>query len=349
MAEKIKVLVVDDTSLFRRSISAILSEDPGIEVVGTAPNGKIALKKVELLKPEVITMDIEMPEMDGITALKEIKKLYPDISVIMFSVHTERGAEKTIEALSLGAADFVTKPRGQGSVEENIKKVRTELLARIRNCRISGVTQKTVRPTVRRKIKIKPMIMARDLVAIGSSTGGPNALAEVIPKIPANIKAGILIVQHMPPVFTCKLAEHLDAISKIEVREAEEGDLITPGVALIAPGGYHMVVKKNAAQKLIVSLNQDSPENHCRPSVDVLFRSVAEHYKSKAIGIILTGMGQDGFEGVKVMKEHGAPIIAQDKASCVVWGMPRFIVEAELEDSEVDIKRVADEIGEYMF
>ncbi len=350
MSEKIKVLVVDDTSLFRKAISTILSSDPDIEVVGAAPNGKIALMKIPQLNPDVITMDIEMPEMDGITALKEVKKLYPDIKVIMLSIHTEKGAEQTIDALTLGATDFVTKPRGEGSVQANIEKVRTELIERIKGCKglKPGGQKLEVETKKSFKVKSKPMVMHRDMLAIGSSTGGPNALAEVIPKIPANFKAAILIVQHMPPVFTSKLADHLNAVSKIEVREAKSGDVIKPGVALIAPGGFHMEVKSSLSDGFVVGLNQDAPENHCRPSVDVLFRSVAKYYKSKAIGVVLTGMGQDGFEGVKVMKKEGAPIITQNKASCVVWGMPRFIVEAGLEDSDVDIKKVVDEIAEYM-
>ncbi len=348
MAEKIKVLVVDDSSLFRKAISSILATDSDIEVVGTAANGSIALKKIPQVNPNVITMDIEMPEMDGITALKEVKNLYPSISVIMFSVHTERGAEMTIDALSFGATDFVTKPSGDGSFEDKMQDVKDKLLGKIKGGKsLKPIGRVTERIPASRTWQ-KPMVMKRELIAIGSSTGGPNALGDFIPMLPKNINAGILITQHMPAVFTRKLAENLDSKSNIEVREAVEGDVIAPGLALIAPGGFHMVVKKSSMGENVVALNQDPPENHCRPSADVMFRSIAEIYKNRAIGVILTGMGQDGFLGMQVMKEQGSPIIAQNKESCVVWGMPRFVVEAGLADSEVDIKDVAEELRKYM-
>lgn len=348
MSEKIKVLVVDDSTVFRKAISAILATDHDIDVVGTAPNGSIAIKKIPQLNPDVITMDIEMPEMDGITALREIKKQYPSISVIMFSIYTERGAEKTVEALTSGATDFVPKPSGEGAFQDKIENVRDELLRKIKACKRLKPSPVAEMKWPTAKVFPKPMVMKRDIVAIGSSTGGPNALSEVISRIPKSFNAGILIVQHMPAIFTEKLAHYLNEKSEIEVREAKEGDIIRSRLALIAPGGFHMVVKKSLQNGYAVSLNQDPPENHCRPSADVLFRSVAQYFKNKAIGVILTGMGQDGFLGLKLMKEHGAPIIAQDKASCVVWGMPRFVVEAGLADSEVDIRDVAEEIGNYM-
>ncbi|MGR3319771.1 MAG: protein-glutamate methylesterase/protein-glutamine glutaminase [Candidatus Anammoxibacter sp.] len=348
MPKKIKVLVVDNSSVFRNAISAILITDHDINVVGTASNGSIAMQKIQQLNPDVITLDIETPEMDGITALRKIKKRYPSIDVIIFSIHTERGAEITIEALTQGATDFVTKPSVIGSFHDKIENVRTDLLKKIKGCR--GLTPTPEIADKKQIIKAvpKPILVKRDIIAIGSSTGGPSALAEVIPRIPKSFRAGILIVQHMPPVFTQKLANHLNDLSKIEVREAKDGDIIKAGLALIAPGGSHMVVKKTIVNEGVVSLNKDMPENHCRPSADVLFRSVAEHYRNKAIGVILTGMGQDGFLGLQVMKDEGAPIIAQNKESCVVWGMPRSVVEAGLQDSEVDIKQIAYEINEYM-
>ena len=345
MPQKIKVLVVDDSATFRKAISNVLAEDPDIEVVGVAPDGSLALKKIEQLNPDIVTLDIEMPVMDGLTALREINKAYPSVSVIMFSVHTERGAEKTIEALTLGAADFVTKHSGSGSFEANLEIMRQDLLSKIKGCKASKKTEEIKKAPLPFKPHVLPM--RRDVIAIGSSTGGPNALLEIIPKFPKAINSAILIVQHMPPIFTEKLAQHLNAKSEVEVREGKEGDAVEPGVALIAPGGYHMVVKKTPEGKMVISLNQNAMENHCRPSVDVLFRSVAEHYGPKSVGIILTGMGRDGFEGVKLMKEKGAPIIAQNKETCVVWGMPRFVVEAGLAASEVPISMVAQEVSQF--
>ncbi len=351
MEKKIKVLVVDDSAVFRNIISTVLTTDDGVEVVGKANNGAMALKKIPLVHPDVITMDVEMPEMDGITALREIKKLYPKIAVIMFSVHTERGAEMTVEALTAGAADFIAKPTDGKSFRENTESIKRDLLVRIKACKglrltQRPATQKTILPLTTSKMPVA--LSRRDVIAIGSSTGGPDALKEVITRIPKDIKSAILIVQHMPPVFTDKLAQHLNKLAEIEVREAKDGDTIKNGLALIAPGGYHMAVKKSVSNNYTISLNQDPPENHCKPSADVLFRSVAQHFKNKTVGVILTGMGSDGCEGLKVMKKHGTPIIAQDRDSCVVWGMPRCAVEAGLVDAEVDIKGIADKIKQYI-
>ena len=352
MEKKIKVLVVDDSAVFRNIISTALATDKSVEVVGKAINGAIALEKTALLKPDVITMDVEMPEMDGITALRKIKKLYPDIAVIMLSVHTERGAELTVEALTAGAADFIAKPSDGKSFAENSERIKNDLLIRIkafkstRFIQKSVSTKKTIVPPGASRVPVTRL--QRDVIAIGSSTGGPDALKEVITRIPKDIKSAILIVQHMPPVFTDKLAQHLDKLSQIEVREAKEGDVLKNGLALIAPGGNHMTVKKSPAGKYTISLNQNPPENHCRPSADVMFRSVAQHFKNKTVGVILTGMGNDGCAGLEVMKGHGTPIIAQDKNSCVVWGMPRCVVEAGLADAEVDIKDIAGKINQYI-
>ena len=351
MEKKIKVLVVDDSAVFRNIISTVLATDNSVEVVGKAINGAIALEKIPRVKPDVITMDIEMPEMDGITALRKIRKLYPTIAVIMLSMHTERGAEMTVEALTAGAADFIAKPTAGKSLAENSEQIKNDLLVKIKTCKgVRSIQKPTTQKTVIRPLPTKTPVTRsqRDVIAIGSSTGGPDALKEVITRIPKDIKSAILIVQHMPPVFTDKLAQHLNKLSQIEVREAKEGDTLENGLALIAPGGHHMVVKKSATGNYTISLNQDPPENHCRPSADVLFRSVAQHFKGKTVGVILTGMGSDGCKGLTVMKEHGTPIIAQDKDSCVVWGMPRCVVEAGLADAEVDIKGIANKINQYI-
>jgi two-component system chemotaxis response regulator CheB len=349
ISAKIKILVVDDAAVFRQSVSSALNSDPEIQVIGTAYNGKQALQKIEQLKPDLVTLDVEMPEMDGIETLKNIRAKFPDIGVIMFSIHTETGAQRTIEALALGAFDFVTKPSGQGSFAASIDKIKSELIPLIKNYRdkfsLKSVANKIVTPYVQRppvnlanKIKAK-----RDVIAIGVSTGGPNALSDCIPKFPEKIGIPILIVQHMPPIFTKQLADRLNSKSKLTVVEARDNEIIQPDHIYIAPGNYHMEVKDKISEK-VISLNQKPPENSCRPAVDVLFRSVAEVYNKKALGVILTGMGKDGFLGSKMMKENGAYIIAQDEESCVVWGMPRFIVEGNLADEISSLNDMTDTI-----
>jgi len=349
---KIRVLVVDDAAVFRQGITSALKSDPEIDVIGTANNGKVGLQKIEQLKPDVVTLDVEMPEMDGIETLKNIKSKFSDVGAIMFSIHTEAGAQRTMEALALGAFDFVTKPAGQGSLAASIDKIKSELIPIIkeyykqRNEKLLSKSKKqqgivTPAPVIKKHvagIKIK-----KDIIAIGVSTGGPNALADVIPKFPEKIGIPIVIVQHMPPIFTKQLADRLNTKSKLTVVEAKDNETIMPDHIYIAPGGYHMEVKTKGTDT-VISLNQKPPENSCRPAVDVLFRSVAAVYKNKATGVILTGMGKDGFLGSKVMKEQGAYIIAQDQESCVVWGMPRFIVEGNLADEVASLNDMTDTI-----
>ncbi|HEY9188905.1 MAG TPA: chemotaxis response regulator protein-glutamate methylesterase [Bacteroidota bacterium] len=348
---KIKVLVVDDAAVFRQSVSTVLNADSDIYVVGTAPNGKIALTKIEQLNPDVVTLDVEMPEMDGLETLKNIKQKFPHIGVIMFSVHTERGAKQTIEALSLGAFDFVTKPSGTGSFSASMNRIREELVPLIKEywAKFNKKGENRViiqKPPERRAPVIPPGIklkIKKEAVAIGVSTGGPNALAEIIPKFPAKIGVPVFIVQHMPPIFTKQLAERLNSKSNLRVVEARDNEIITPDKVYIAPGNYHMEVKERNGEK-IISLNQGPLENSCRPAVDVLFRSVAKLYGKKALGVILTGMGKDGFLGSEMMKQNGAYIIAQDQESSVVWGMPRFVVEAGIADEVVNLNEMTDTI-----
>jgi two-component system chemotaxis response regulator CheB len=350
---KIKVLVVDDAAVFRQSVSSVLNADSDIYVVGSAPNGKIALTKIEQFNPDVVTLDVEMPEMDGIETLKNIKKRFPHIGVIMFSVHTERGARQTIEALSLGAFDFVTKPSGTGSFAASMNRIKEELVPLIKEfwAKSNKKSENRVlihKPIERRipptaipgglKIKIK-----KDVVAIGVSTGGPNALSEIIPKFPANIGLPILIVQHMPPIFTKQLAERLNSKSNLTVLEASDNEVIKPNHVYIAPGNFHMEVKDRNNEK-IISLNQGPLENSCRPAVDVLFRSIAKIFGKKSLGVILTGMGKDGFLGSEMMKQNGSYILAQDQESSVVWGMPRFIVEGGISDEVVSLSEMTNAI-----
>lgn len=342
---KIRVLVVDDSPVMRRLLTEALKVDREIEVVGTATNGREALERARVLKPDVITLDIEMPVMDGLTALKELRRIYPQARVIMFSSLTEKGAKATIQALSLGAFDFVTKPSSK-SLSESFKRIKEELIPKIKTAapkvapRLVARSPQISRPTVARpsvyptattgRRRVCP-VGGREVVAIGVSTGGPKALSDILPQLPTGFPAPILIVQHMPPLFTAQLAQRLDQISKLKVVEASQGMSVVPGRVFIAPGDHHMEVRETGGAR-IIHLHKGPPENSCRPAVDVLFRSVAKVYGGRSVGVILTGMGQDGLKGAQVLKEKGALIIAQDEATSVVYGMPRAVVEAGLAD-----------------
>lgn len=345
-SKRIRALVVDDSVVIRRLVTHALSEDAEIEVAGSAANGAIALRMIEVTKPDVITLDIEMPEMDGITALREIRKLYPGLIVIMFSTLSERGAAVTLEALSLGANDYVTKAANIGSLNISLARLRDDLVPKIKqffpreNCAPAPVTE--ARPT-HRPAPAKRAAMARKAVAIGVSTGGPQALAELIPRIPPDFRLPIFIVQHMPPIFTRLLAERLQTLTKLRVREAGDGMCVDASTIYIAPGDYHMRVANQGAGK-VIALDRSEPENFCRPSVDPLFRSVAEVYGGAAIAVVLTGMGQDGRLGAERLREQGAWVIAQDEASSVVWGMPGAVARAGLTDVIADLKSIVPEI-----
>lgn len=327
----IRILVVDDSTVIRKVLCEALSSDPAIEVVGTAADGHIALSKIAQVNPDLVTLDIEMPVLNGLETLVQIRKLYPKLPVIMFSTLTERGASATIEALALGASDYATKPSNTGSVAVASERIRSELIPKIRAlCSLpvhaSAASRLTLPPPTRTvpHLGLRPRI---DVLAIGTSTGGPNALAVVIPALPADFPVPILIVQHMPPIFTRFLAERLASHSRICVREAEAGQVLEPGTAWIAPGNYHMVVKRQG-NAVRIALNQDPHENSCRPSVDVLFGSVAQVYGPHILGVVMTGMGADGVRGSQHIREAGSEVIVQDEASSVVWGMPGLVAAA---------------------
>jgi two-component system chemotaxis response regulator CheB len=351
---KIRVLIVDDSTVIRRLLSDALAVDPAIEIAGIAANGKIALAKIPQLNPDIITLDMEMPEMDGITTLVELRKLYPKLPVIMFSTLTQRGAESTLEALAKGANDYVTKPANVGSVNAAIQSVQNELLPKIKQfCKWAiPVIPNTAKPTnpinrlngnsaLNLQTGAKPSRV--DIVVIGSSTGGPNALSTVLPRIPADFPVPILIVQHMPPIFTTHLAERLNQQSKLHVHEAANGDSLEPGGAWIAPGNFHLTMRRQGTQLKAV-LNQEQPENSCRPAVDVLFRSAAELFGPNVLSVVMTGMGQDGQRGCGVIRQAGGRVVVQDEATSVVWGMPGSVANAGHAHQIVPLQRIADEI-----
>jgi len=351
---RIRVLVVDDSVVIRRLVTHALEEDPALEVVGAAPNGSIGLERISQLNPDVITLDVEMPEMDGLEMLRRLRQSSnSNVRVIMFSTLTERGAEATMEALSLGADDYVTKAANAGSLDCSMTILRAGLVPKIKQFfaleeehgvapRIAASAPERVRLAAPANPGFRQMSVPR-VIAIGVSTGGPAALGAIIPTFPAAFPLPILIVQHMPPMFTRLLAERLQTTSKLNVSEAVEGAVVEPGRILIAPGDYHMRVRKNGV-KMTVTLDQGPTENSCRPSVDVLFRSVEEAYGPATISVMLTGMGYDGLRGTEALKASGACVIAQDESTSVVWGMPGAVVSAGLADCVVPLEGVVPEI-----
>jgi len=346
---QIRVLVIDDAVVVRRLLAGVLSSDPELQVVGTAANGRIGLAKIPQVNPDVVTLDIEMPEMDGLETLAAIRRVYKTLPVIVFSTLTERGARVTLDALTLGATDYVTKPANVGSVASGVERIRDELIPKIKGLcgHAVGLPEERVLAPARsvRLSPGKPRIVSRrvDIVAIGVSTGGPSALGALLPELPHDFPVPIVIVQHMPPVFTRLLAERLCANAAIQVSEGAAGSVLKPGHAWIAPGGHHMVVARDGAG-IHLELHDGPPENSCRPAVDVLFRSVAALYGSRTLGVILTGMGQDGLRGCEHIWERGGQIIVQDEASSVVWGMPGFVARAGLADRVLALDQLGQEI-----
>jgi two-component system, chemotaxis family, protein-glutamate methylesterase/glutaminase len=352
-----RVLVVDDTITYRKLVSEALAGERGIEVVGAAANGKIALQRIPQLRPDLLTLDLEMPEMSGLEVLQWLKKSGSDVGAIVLSGTTNQGANSTVAALGLGAFDFVLKPTG-GSFEENIVRLRKDLSQRILAygqhktvCRIlhgppspSAPPVKIPQPPVpHRAAQGKPAAGRPEVVVLGISTGGPQSLTKVLPQLPANFKLPLLIVQHMPPVFTKSLADDLNRRCKVKVCEAADGQPVEGGVIMIAPGGKQMKVK-NVDGSIVASLTDDPPENSCRPSVDYLFRSVSEVYGGNSIGVIMTGMGSDGTRGCRELKRLGASIIVQDQATSVVFGMPKGPIDEGIADIVAPLQDIALEI-----
>ena len=346
-AAKNRVLIVDDAVVVRKTLSDAISRDASFEVVGTACNGRFALTKYPLLKPDIVLLDIEMPEMDGLETVRQLRKIDRRVPIIMFSTLTEHGASATLEALSLGATDYVTKPSNT-DMAGTMETVTNELIPRIRalchlpDARMPSIPTVTMTPAVRTLQKPRAALPVH-LVAIGVSTGGPDALARLLPTLPSNLPVPIVIAQHMPPIFTTMLAARLAAKCALDVRECKSGEPLSPGCVYIAPGDFHMILSDEGGV-VCLRTNQSAKENYCRPSVDVLFRSAAQVYGGRTLAVILTGMGQDGVKGCEVLANLGARIVVQDEASSVVWGMPGFVARNGLADKIVPLDQIGLEI-----
>ncbi len=344
---KLKALIIDDSVLYRKILSDALSAFPNVEVVGTAHNGRVGIDKIKKLSPDIITLDFEMPELNGIETLKEIKRQNLNVKAIMISSQTQKGAQVTIDALNAGAFDFIAKPEGNNFVE-NTKTLSKQLLPLIRTLSVQTRLKTSIlnrKTDLLQSKKIEKTISTSPckIVALGISTGGPTALANVIPKLPATLKVPLVLVQHMPPVFTKALADSLNKKSEVNVVEAEDGMKLTAGTVYIAPGAKQMKVEYKFGGN-IIKITDAPHENNCKPSVDYLFRSISEVYKGGCLGVIMTGMGADGTKGLKIMKEYGVKVIAQDKASCVVFGMPMEAIKADVVDVIIPLDKIADEI-----
>lgn len=340
----IKVLVVDDSGFMRKTIAAMLNSEPCINVVGEAVDGEDAVKKVKTLSPDIVTMDIEMPRMNGLEAIRIIMKEMP-LPVIVVSSLTETGAKETIKALEHGAVDYISKNLS-GNIA-NIAKIKNDLIEKVkifghRKIKIKGLSDagKTITLTYRCPPHGKNRI---NIVVIGASTGGPRALQEVLPRLPKNIPCGVLVVQHMLPLFTASFAERMNDLSQVEVREARDGDLIKPGFVLIAPGGYHLKIRRWPGDEGYVKLSKEPPLPHM-PSVDIAMESVAQAFSYNALGVIMTGMGQDGKEGMKAIREAKGRTIAQDKETSTIFGMPKAAIDSGCVDRIVPLGKMAEEI-----
>ena len=339
----IRVLIVDDSVVVRRILAKSLDKESDIQVERPAPNGTIAINRVRSDVPDVVILDVEMPGINGFETLRELRRIAPRLPVIMFSTLTDRGAAATIEALALGASDYMAKPSAVSGLADGLSSLQSEMVSKIRAlCPRQGPAERpaprsSARPTAR------PSASPVEIVAIGVSTGGPNALADVFSGFSSAYRTPTLIVQHMPPTFTRLLAQRLDKNCPLHVREGEDGAPVAAGDAWVAPGDYHMVLAGNRESPRL-QLTQGEKVQSCRPAVDVLFESVAKQYGSSALAVVLTGMGQDGLRGSEAIHSAGGRVIAQDEATSVVWGMPGYVARANLADEVLPLHEVASTI-----
>jgi two-component system chemotaxis response regulator CheB len=359
----VRILLADDSVTVRRLLTETLSNEPGLEVCHAARDGREAVTQFSLVQPDVVILDVEMPVMDGIEAVIAIRQINPKVPILMFSSLTTKGGEATLDALNSGATDYVHKPARSGHLQDAIHHIRTNLTPKVkywgkwyqeqrsRGARPQGGLMLSRQPTETRNrepMSASPRSAGRknaplEIVAIGVSTGGPNALTEILKAIPPQFPVPIVIVQHMPPLFTGLLANRLNEVCPLTVREAADGVAIGPGHVWVAPGDQHLVVEQQRLQ-FRLRLDQGPPVNSCRPSVDVLFRTVADVYRDRALAVVLTGMGQDGLEGCRHIRQQGGKVIVQDQATSVVWGMPRAVAEAGLAERVLPLQGMADEI-----
>jgi two-component system chemotaxis response regulator CheB len=346
---RIRVLIVDDSVVVRRLVGEVLSADPELEVVGAAATGRIALAKIPQARPDVVTLDVEMPEMDGLETLAQIRRHHPGATVIMFSTLTERGAAATLDALAMGAADYVSKSWKPGSFRDAVERIREELIPKIKTLGRGPEARQHAAAALAAGTPPRGAARARarpgrvDLVAIGASTGGPVALSRLLPCFPPDFPVPLVIVQHMPSIFTRLFAERLAALSSLPVAEAVSGAPLRPGQAWLAPGDFHLVLERRG-ETVFTRTHQAPPENYCRPSVDSLFLSAARVYGSAALAVVLTGMGQDGLRGCESIHAAAGQVLVQDAASSVVWGMPGMVARAGLAERIVHLDDLANEI-----
>jgi len=346
---KKRVLLVDDAAAVRSALSLTIAQDQDLEVVGTATNGRVALEIFPALKPDIVLLDFEMPQMDGLATVRELRKTDSRVPIIMFSNLTEHGASITLEAISLGVTDYVTKPSNV-DMTATLEAISRELIPKIRAlCHLPELPNRLA-PAEEPKVQTPPvhvppqlrLLSPVQIVAIGVSTGGPDALARVLPFLPANFSVPVVIAQHMPRIFTSLLASRLSAKSALPVRECVSGEPLRPGCVVIAPGDSHMVVRQEGG--LILETHQGPKENFCRPSVDVLFHSIAHVFGARALAVVLTGMGRDGLKGCEALHGLGARIYVQDEASSVVWGMPGLVARSGLADKILPLEQIGLEI-----